>query len=103
MVDINRLNAMDGVDYDPQTGRCDVDLTEWDSLTAAIIDVLAALTDNQPETMDPLYDVVDPDALDALFHSQSEQIGRIQFHYGGHDVTMQSEGQLIITEPDDTE
>lgn len=103
MADIERLNAMAGIDYDPHTGRCVVDLAEWNSLTTAIIDVLAALTDNQPESMDPLYDVVDPDALDALFHSQSKQIGRIQFHYCGHDVTVQSDGQLIITEPDATE
>lgn len=42
----------------------------------------------EAEALDPLYDVVDPDALDALFRPGCETAS-IAFTYAGHEVTVE--------------
>lgn len=41
-----------------------------DSLAAAIITHIAAQKDVEPTTLDPLYEVIDPEALENLFAPQ---------------------------------
>ena len=49
---------------------------------------------------EPLYDVVDPDALDRLFgpteRTPADRCGRVTFSYGGHEVTVSSSGLIQL-------
>jgi len=51
----------------------------------------------------PLYDVVDPDALDSLFGSGDDGAveGHIEFTYYGYEVTVTSSGIVSLDETDD--
>jgi hypothetical protein len=51
--------------------------------------------------LSPLFEVIEPDALDALFHSHSaagEQTGYVQFEYEGHTVVVNSTGRVSVAE-----
>lgn len=54
--------------------------------SAVIVSAVAALTDRRPESCPPLYDVVDPEALDALFADRHG--GEVRFEYAGCRVTV---------------
>jgi len=44
-----------------------------------------------------LYDVIDPDALDSLFHRQTKA-GRVEFVLDGYEVSVHSSGLVEVTE-----
>lgn len=52
------------------------------------------------ELSPPLYSVIEPDALDALFrssNSDTEQIlGHVHFEYCGYEIRVQSDGEVTI-------
>lgn len=60
-----------------------------------IINHIAELEDTSPGDLPPLYEVVDPDHLDALLDSDGVQI---VFSYCGYQITLTSEGVQRITE-----
>jgi hypothetical protein len=45
--------------------------------------------------LDPLFEVVEPDALDALFNSSD---GYVTFPYCGYEVTVDASGAVTVTE-----
>lgn len=47
--------------------------------------------------LDPLYEVIDPDALDALCLPDDART-TISFTYCGYDVTVESTGRITVTE-----
>ncbi|MFB6164941.1 MAG: HalOD1 output domain-containing protein [Haloarculaceae archaeon] len=51
-------------------------------------------------TLEPLYSVLDPDALDAVFRRADDDgaPGHVQFRYHGCDVTVHSEGRVCVAE-----
>ena len=51
----------------------------------------------------PLYEVLDPDALDALFTGRGETRcpGRISFEYSGCTVTVSSTGHVLVEDAED--
>ena len=59
-----------------------------------VVNAVAAKTDADPLTMKPLYDVVDPDALDRLV--AAEVAGHVQFVYDGHEVTVHGDGSVVV-------
>lgn len=71
-----------------------------DSPSLRVIDALAAVTDTDPLELPPLYEVIDPEALDALFRPDSGVEGTVQFTFGPHEITVRSDGTVAI---DDTE
>lgn len=46
-----------------------------------------------PTDLAPLYDTIDPEALDALFSAGTE--GTIRFAYEGHDVVVHGDGATV--------
>jgi hypothetical protein len=46
----------------------------------------------------PLYEAVDPDALDALFRSNDSVEGVIEFTYYGYEVRVSSSGHVSLDE-----
>ncbi|ELY98677.1 HalOD1 output domain-containing protein [Natrialba asiatica] len=68
------------------------------SASLAAIETVATAADCDPTELVPLYEVIDPDALDALFGSQSDLADpetRISFGYEGFSVIMARHGQKL--------
>lgn len=65
-----------------------------ESLTPTIIESVADTTNVSPrELSTPLYNVVDPDALERVFAGESA-VGEVVFTYHGCEVTVSSDGTV---------
>lgn len=64
------------------------------------MDTVAAYSDTRPLELPALHDVIDPDALDALFRSR-EGDGTVVFRYAGYEVTVGSDGEVDLAPVDD--
>lgn len=55
--------------------------------------------DDETNALDPLYEAIDPDALDAICQprgDQAEAATTVTFTYCGHEVTVESTGQITV-------
>ncbi|NUB93822.1 hypothetical protein HT576_22880 [Haloterrigena sp. SYSU A121-1] len=71
------------------------------SVSVAVVEAIAAATDQSPLEVEPLYHTIDPEALNMLFHnvgSQSQARGRITFVHCGYEVTVEATGDVTVTE-----
>ena len=70
------------------------------SLTNQILTAIAESTDQSVENLGPLYDAIDPEALDALFAPRADgsprPVGKVSFQYAGYWVTVSSEGAVEL-------
>ena len=58
-------------------------------MTDTVIDAVADANGVDPTELEPLYDTIDPEALDALFKPGVD--GMITFTYEGHDVVVRGD------------
>ena len=66
-------------------------------VSTAVIDAVATELNVEPDELpEPLYSVVDPEALDMLFARQNTADGLIRFSYCGYQVTVESSGEVMI-------
>lgn len=65
--------------------------------SAAVIEHISAITGRERTAFAPLYEAVDPEALDSLIDS-SDRSGpvSISFEYAGHSITVRSDGELVV-------
>ena len=64
-------------------------------ISLRVVESLAAAREIEPLDMDPpLFDVIDPEALDRLFRSDAEC--RVTFEYEGHEVVVRNDGRISI-------
>ena len=70
--------------------------------TQCVIEGVAALSNRDPSSMQPLYTAVDPDALDTIFAppTDAHQNAHVTFEYEGCQVTVQGDGQVLISKAD---
>lgn len=66
-----------------------------------IIELISDLEGIDPVDMSPpLFSVVDPEALDTLFQTSTDdgpQIsGHVQFEYRGYDIRVQDDGEIVV-------
>lgn len=66
-----------------------------------VMEALSAQANVDPLELRPLYEVVDPDALDALFRGTSD--GRsapttVRFEYEGYTVAVRGDGEIQISD-----
>lgn len=80
------------------------DWAEEEELTPSYSVLLAVseVTGTAPEALNPLYDVIDPDALDEVFHRRDGRDswapnGRLNFPYEGCDVTVHADGRTVVS------
>ncbi|WP_225333048.1 HalOD1 output domain-containing protein [Halomicrobium urmianum] len=71
------------------------------SLSRSVVDRVAEAENSDPLDLDPLYEAIDPDALDAL-QSQTDDGRqsdcRIAFAYHGHTVIADSSGTVTLAD-----
>lgn len=61
-----------------------------------VIDTLAEKTESDPTDLPPLYEAIDPDALNELFCGRED--GAVTFRYCGYEITISSTGEIAIRE-----
>jgi hypothetical protein len=70
-------------------------LTGTESLSLMVIESVADAERVDPaELSTPLTDAIDPDALDALFRSET---GRLAFEYSGYEIIAKADGTVDVT------
>ena len=73
------------------------------TLSEKVIADVAEREDVSPMDLAPLHDVVDPDALDALFQptpNAARMEGDVSFQYSGYRVTAHADGYVEMTQLD---
>lgn len=70
--------------------------TEHDATepSVRVVNEVAAATDADPLSMAPLYETIDPDALDQLVAAEID--GYVHFTYAGHEVTVHGDGAVVV-------
>lgn len=64
-----------------------------------ILQRVGDVEDTDPVDLPPLYDAIDPDALEEIFaetQSGELRVGEISFPYAGHEVTIHFDGSSPI-------
>lgn len=83
------------VEFDPET----------DSVTETIVMAVAGHEGTSPTALDPLYDVVDPDALEGITRSVATRStpgnAEITIRYHGYTVSIHSHGVVEIALPEE--
>ena len=78
---------------------------ETESVSASVVRAVAAAEGTTALDLDePLYDVVDPDALDQLFAPKpdgtSRLLGQLHFRYHGYTVLVHEFGRIDVFSPE---
>ncbi|MFC5972906.1 HalOD1 output domain-containing protein [Halomarina salina] len=74
------------------------------SLSVTVVSAVSEALDADVTAVDPLYESVDPDALDSLFASATagnRSTTRICFAHDGCSVTIYGDGEVLVTVLDD--
>ena len=78
------------------------DVGSAESVSTAIVRAVSAVDGRKPSSLPPLTRVLDPDAVDALFESQSDGEprtgGRLSFIYSRCRVTLDN-GEFLTIQP----
>ncbi|ODR80850.1 hypothetical protein BG842_02460 [Haladaptatus sp. W1] len=76
-------------------------LDDTESITATIVNRILARENISSDDLVPLYEVIDPDALNTLFSptragSHRPTTGAVTFQYQGYQVTVTSENDVDL-------
>lgn len=103
-------HSMTGKDSNSES-ECDTYCTQYnrqagDSLSLTLLRAVVAVTNTPPTELDPLFDHIDPDALDALFHPTCDGTprqgqGRLTIQVHNCDVTVYAGGCIKIQPPNE--
>lgn len=86
------------VGYDPVTDTYH-NQHDWevaDSLCVTIIMTVSAATGQETTAMEPLYSILDPDALEALITDEPDDTVQISFSYEECTVTVGESGKVVV-------
>lgn len=79
-----------------------VDWSRSDSPSTVVVTAVAEVTGTDPVEMPPLYEVVDPDALDSLLaregHSTNGTMTCVTFTYQGCEIAITTSGDVSISD-----
>jgi hypothetical protein len=99
-MDRNHCFPGDGSPSDPATTTRDGDDAERPS--RSVIEAVADATERDPTDLDPLYETIDPDALDAIFESTADRYRPssktcVSFRFEGCEVAVHADGRTIVS------
>lgn len=84
-----------------QTQRPLTEATENRSLSYRVIEAVADAKGTEPAALDPLYHVIEPDALDSLFantaNGRPRSLGRVLFVFAGCEVAIDADENIDVT------
>ncbi|WP_231185095.1 HalOD1 output domain-containing protein [Haladaptatus sp. DYF46] len=70
-----------------------------ESITRDVVREVAARAGVQPNELPPLYDFIDPDALDRVVHSTDSDL-ELSFVFAGYRVTIEGDGSVRVHQDD---
>ena len=79
--------------------RTDEPSTET-AVSYRVIQQVAAATGTDPLDLDPLYETIDPEALDAVFDTATPPEASVTFTLADCEVTVYGSGEISVTPPD---
>jgi hypothetical protein len=92
------------VEYDPGDGTYTArdDWAPGVPASQRVVEVVATVTETDPVLMEPLFDAVDPDALDDLFAPTCDErvrpsTGCVTFRYEKCVVELHADGRIAVT------
>ena len=65
-----------------------------ESIATAIVSAIEEVDGDKPDT--PLYEVIEPDALEALYQHGKQ---RVEFQYADYQITVQPDQTILVSEP----
>lgn len=66
-------------------------------LSTTVISAVADIAGKRPEKLPPLYDYIDPEALDNLFGSrENNTVESVSFEFAGYPVTVYGSGEVVV-------
>ncbi|MFC6721431.1 HalOD1 output domain-containing protein [Halovenus amylolytica] len=75
---------------------------DWDGDTdvnMTVLEAVAEVTDADLVELPPLYDHIDPDALEAVFtHTAGNRqvAGSVSFQFAGYPITVHASGEVVV-------
>ncbi|WP_124197632.1 HalOD1 output domain-containing protein [Natrarchaeobius chitinivorans] len=70
-------------------------MQDGETISRTILRLVSVLKDRKPSELEqPLYNAIDPEALNSLFQEQS--MGKLTFKYHGCTVTVWSSGKVSV-------
>ncbi|MFC7134019.1 MULTISPECIES: HalOD1 output domain-containing protein [Salinibaculum] len=73
---------------------------DWETTppSTAVVEAVCTATDREVQDIDPLYESLDPDALDRLLEAEAARGADLQFEFlfSGTRVTVRADGQVIV-------
>lgn len=75
------------------------------SVTTLVVKAVATATNQNQFEIDPLANVIDPEALNELFesptgHALESKTGKVQFNYCQCSVTVSNDGTITVSPPE---
>lgn len=74
-----------------------------ENVSVAVVMAVADVIERDPETIEPLHNTIDPEALERLFASPKitaeDSDGRVMFSLEGCEVTVYANGRLEVVDP----
>ncbi|WP_415380468.1 HalOD1 output domain-containing protein [Halosimplex sp. TS25] len=67
--------------------------------STAVIEAVAAAEGVAPTELDPIYDAIDPEALDTLLADQNDASTCVRFDISGWTVFIRGDGALRVCDP----
>lgn len=64
-----------------------------------VVQTIADREGVDPTELPPLFESVDPDALDALLRRDDTAGAQVTFTHHGHEVTVRSDGRVSLSSP----
>lgn len=86
---------------DSTTGITSDDGDRSERVSATVIEEVATVKDVDPLDLEPLYSVVDPDALDAIFRRTDDTTPPLTVHFtmDGCEVIVHGDGEVCVIPP----
>lgn len=72
------------------------EITAGTTTSTAVLEAVSSASDTPAVDLPPLYDAVDPDALNSLFSAPGTS-GEISFRYAGYTVTVSADRTVEVS------
>ncbi|WP_135828485.1 HalOD1 output domain-containing protein [Halorussus halobius] len=99
-MNLNERRPTDDGTKAPNQPAVEYERADDETTTRAVVTALSIALDVPETELSPIYDAVDPDALDALFRPDGALTtavdGRVVFEYGTHRVRVDSDGRVCV-------
>ena len=95
---VDRHNELDRIGYDPATGtyRTQYDWEDPSSPYLTIVETVSAVNGQEPTSIEPLYSVLDPEALESLLYTGRDSNVQITFTFEECTVSVTGHGEVVI-------